>query len=299
MRSIVVPSGPRSANSRVAASRILRWVPAVSHAIARSLQLQRCRCSDGRTSATLNPTTTLERGNMAAATTHASSKGARSARTQNAAPTPVTSRPAATMTPGLMLLLALIGGFAVGNLYWAQPLLSVIAADLGVSTGTAGSLVTLTQIGYAVGIVLIVPLGDVANRRRLIPLMLGLSAIALVACAVAPSFIALLVAVAVLGLTTVAGQIVIPLAGDLASDSSRGRVVGTVMTGFLAGTIVSRTLSGLVAQLAGWRAIYVLAAVVMVALAVLAHRKIPQLPAPAQIRYPALLASVGGVVRKH
>jgi predicted MFS family arabinose efflux permease len=236
---------------------------------------------------------------MAAATTHRSSKGARSARTQNAAPAPVTSRPAATMTPGLMLLLALIGGFAVGNLYWAQPLLSVIAADLGVSTGTAGSLVTLTQIGYAVGIVLIVPLGDTTNRRRLIPLMLVLSAIALVACAVAPSFTALLVAVAVLGLTTVAGQIVIPLAGDLANDSSRGRVVGTVMTGFLAGTIVSRTLSGLVAQLAGWRAIYVVAAVVVLGLAVLAYRKIPALPTPAPMRYPALLASVGGVVRRH
>jgi predicted MFS family arabinose efflux permease len=236
---------------------------------------------------------------MAAATTHRSSKGARSARTQNAAQAPVTSRPADTMTPGLMLLLALIGGFAVGNLYWAQPLLGVIAADLGVSTGTAGSLVTLTQIGYAVGIVLIVPLGDTTNRRRLIPLMLVLSAVALVACAVAPSFTALLVAVAVLGLTTVAGQIVIPLAGDLANDSSRGRVVGTVMTGFLAGTIVSRTLSGLVAQLAGWRAIYVVAAVVVLGLALLAHRKIPALPTPAPMRYPALLASVGGVVRRH
>ncbi|HVI36478.1 MAG TPA: MFS transporter [Gaiellales bacterium] len=203
------------------------------------------------------------------------------------------------MTPGLMLLLALIGGFAVGNLYWAQPLLGVIAADLGVSTGTAGSLVTLTQLGYALGIVLIVPLGDVANRRRLIPLMLVLSAVALIVCAVAPTFVALLVAIAVLGLTTVAGQIVIPLAGDLADDASRGRVVGTVMTGFLAGTIVSRTLSGLVAQLAGWRAIYVVAAVVMLGLAILAYRKIPALPTPARMRYPALLASVGGVVRRH
>jgi predicted MFS family arabinose efflux permease len=203
------------------------------------------------------------------------------------------------MTPGLVLLFALIGGFAVGNLYWAQPLLKVIAEDLGVSTGTAGLLVTLTQIGYALGIVLIVPLGDVANRRRLIPLMLVLSAAALLACAVAPTFGALLAAIAVLGLTTVAGQIVIPLAGDLADDANRGRVVGTVMTGFLAGTLVSRTLSGLVAQLADWRAVFVVAAVVVVALAALAYRKIPVLPAPAQMRYPALLASVGSVVRRH
>src|SRR3954451_9516092 len=166
---------------------------------------------------------------MAAATTHRSSKGARSARTQDAAPTP------ATMTPGLMLLLALIGGFAVGNLYWAQPLLKVIAENLGVSTGTAGSLVTLTQIGYALGIVLIVPLGDVANRRRLIPLMLALSAAALLACAVSPTFSTLLAAVALLGVSTVAAQIVIALSWDLADAASRGRVVGTNPTGFLAG----------------------------------------------------------------
>jgi predicted MFS family arabinose efflux permease len=200
---------------------------------------------------------------------------------------------------GLLLLLALIGGFAVGNLYWAQPLLGVIASDLGVSTGTASSLVTATQIGYAVGIVLIVPLGDVVNRRRLIPLMMVLSAVALAACAVAPTFLTLLVAIAVLGVTTVAGQIVIPLAGDMADDASRGRVVGTVMTGFLAGTIVSRTLSGLIAQVAGWRAIFVVAAVVVLLLAVLAHRNVPTMPRPAHISYPALLASVGGVIRRH
>jgi predicted MFS family arabinose efflux permease len=203
------------------------------------------------------------------------------------------------MTVGLTLLFALIGGFAVGNLYWAQPLLKVIAGDLGVSTGTAGSLVTFTQIGYAIGIILIVPLGDVANRRRLIPLLLVLSAVALLACGVAPTFVTLLAAVTLLGLTTVAGQIVIPLAGDLADETSRGRVVGTVMTGFLAGTIVSRTLSGLVAQVAGWRAIFFFAAVVVLLLAVLAYRRIPTLPAPAQMRYPALLASVVSVVRRH
>src|SRR3954447_20693142 len=123
---------------------------------------------------------------MAAVITHRSTKGGGGASSHTAPSGARAKRPAAAMTPGLLLLLALIGGFAVGNLYWAQPLLQVIASDLGVSTGTAGSLVTVTQIGYALGIVLIVPLGDVANRRRLIPLMLALSAIALVACAVAP-----------------------------------------------------------------------------------------------------------------
>src|SRR3954469_6746925 len=107
---------------------------------------------------------------------------------------PATGPCSPVMTSGLILLFALIGGFAVGNLYWAQPLLKVIAGSLGVSTGTAGILVTATQIGYALGIVLLVPLGDVANRRRLIPLMLMLSAVALLGCALAPTFIVLLAA---------------------------------------------------------------------------------------------------------
>lgn len=217
-------------------------------------------------------------------------------------PTSVATPPAQAhprITRGLTLLLAVMGGIAVGNLYWAQPLLHLIAVDLHVSPGTAGSLVTATQIGYAVGILLIVPLGDALNRRRLIPVMLLISAVALLACAVAPTFGLLLGAIALMGLTTVAGQVAIPLAGDLADDRSRGRVVSTVTAGFLAGTLVSRTLSGLLAQGAGWRAIYVAAAVVSVVLAVLSYRSIPTLPARPRVAYPALLASVGAVLRQH
>jgi predicted MFS family arabinose efflux permease len=159
--------------------------------------------------------------------------------------------------------------------------------------------VTATQLGYAVGIVLIVPLGDSLNRRRLIPVMLICSAVALLGCAVAPTFGVLLGAITLMGLTTVAGQIAIPLAGDLADDAARGRVISTVMAGFLAGTLVSRTLSGLVAQAAGWRAIYIAAAVAALVLAVLSYRSIPTQPKRTPVRYPALLASVGAVVRHH
>ena len=217
-------------------------------------------------------------------------------------PTSVATPPAQAhprITRGLTLLLAVMGGIAVGNLYWAQPLLHLIADDLHVTTGTAGSLVTATQIGYAVGILLIVPLGDALNRRRLIPLMLLISAVALVAVAVAPTFGLLLGAITLMGLTTVAGQVAIPLAGDLADDRSRGRVVSTVTAGFLAGTLISRTISGLVAQGAGWRTIYVAAAVVSVVLAYLSYRSIPSLPPRARVAYPALLASVGAVIRQH
>jgi predicted MFS family arabinose efflux permease len=202
------------------------------------------------------------------------------------------------MTRALTLLLAVTGGVAVGNLYWAQPLLEVIGRDLHVSNGAAGWLVTATQLGYALGILLIVPLGDALDRRRLIPLMLICSAVALLGCAVAPTFGTLLVAITLLGLTTVAGQIATPLAGDLAADADRGRVVGTVISGMLTGILVSRTLSGLVAGATGWRVIYVIAAVAAVVLAAVLYRSIPALPPKARVSYPALLASIGTVIRR-
>jgi len=202
------------------------------------------------------------------------------------------------MTGALTLLLAVTGGVAVGNLYWAQPLLGVIGRDLDVSNASAGWLVTATQLGYAFGILLIVPLGDMLDRRRLIPVVLVCSAVALVACSAAPTFGMLLLAITLLGLTTVAGQIATPLAGDLADDATRGRVVGTVISGMLTGILVSRTVSGLVAQAAGWRVVYVAAAVAALVLAVLLHRSIPTLPAKARMSYPALLASIGTVIRR-
>ncbi len=202
------------------------------------------------------------------------------------------------MSRARTLLFAVAGGAAVGNLYWAQPLLDFIARDLHTSPGTAAWLVTATQLGYAVGILLIVPLGDTLDRRRLVPVMLLCSAVALAACALAPSMPALLAAIAAVGLTTVAGQILIPLAGDLADDDTRGRVVGTVVSGVLIGILLSRTISGLIAEAAGWRAIYLLAAATAVLFAELLHRVIPSLPAKTRLRYPALIVSVGAVIAR-
>lgn len=202
------------------------------------------------------------------------------------------------MSNKLTLLFAVAGGTAVGNLYWAQPLLEFIARDLQSSPATAGWLVTATQIGYAIGILLVVPLGDVVDRRRLVPVMMVCAAAALVGCALAPSLGALLVAVTVLGLTTVSGQILTPLAGDLAEDAHRGRVVGTVVSGLLTGILVSRTVSGLVADIAGWRTIFGVAAVASLVLAAVLYRAIPVLPPKERLRYPALIASVGTAVAK-
>src|SRR4051794_27573033 len=205
---------------------------------------------------------------------------------------------AAGISRGLTLLFAIAGGAAVANLYWAQPLLDFIARDLHTDPAAAGWLVTTSQLGYAAGVLLVVPLGDVLDRRRLIPAALLGAAVALTASALAPGFGLLLAALALLGLTTVTGQLLAPLAGDLADDATRGRVIGTVVSGLIIGILVSRTVSGLVAGVAGWRAIYGLAAVVTVVLAVVLLRAIPSLPPRAHLRYPALLSSVFAIARR-
>jgi predicted MFS family arabinose efflux permease len=196
------------------------------------------------------------------------------------------------MTRGLTLLFAIAGGAAVGNLYWAQPLLDLIARDLGVSTGSAGLIVTVTQIGYALGVFFLVPLGDIVNRKRVIPTLMVLAAVFLAATALAPTFSVLLVTLALIGVTTVAGQFLTPLAGDLASDDQRGRVLGSVASGLMLGLLISRAISGIVADLFGWRAIYFAAAAIMLLLAVVIARRLPVLEPRERVGYATLLASV-------
>lgn len=201
------------------------------------------------------------------------------------------------MTRPLILLFAVAGGAAVGNLYYVQPLLAVIAASLHVSTATAGFLVTATQVGYASGIALIVPLGDVRDRRRLIPLMMLASALSLGLCAVAPNFAVIAVAMVLVGVTTVSGQILTPFAGDLTAESDRGRVLGIVVSGILTGILGARIIGGLIAGVAGWRSVFVFAAGIMVVLAALLWRLAPTLPPKTTVGYGSLLRSVAALVR--
>jgi predicted MFS family arabinose efflux permease len=209
------------------------------------------------------------------------------------------NRGALGMTRALTLLFAVAAGAAVGNLYSAQPLLADIANTMQVSVVAVSILITLTQVGCALGVFLIVPLGDTLSRRRLIPTIMTCSAIALGASAAAPTFPALLVAFAAVGLTTVAGQLLTPFAGDLAEPSQRGWVVGTVVSGILTGILLSRTISGLIADRFGWRAVYVLSSLVMVALAVVMARLLPpEIPRP-PVSYPKLLFSVMTAVKQH
>lgn len=203
------------------------------------------------------------------------------------------------MTPATTVIFAIAAGLAVGNLYLSQPLFEIIATSLGVSSSSAAMLVTVTQFGYALGIFLLVPLGDVLNLRRLIPLILSLSAVMLIGSALAPTFSVLLAALGGLGLTTVAAQLLTPLASELAEPERRGRVVSTVAAGALIGILLSRTISGLVSDLLGWRAIYGVAAGAAIILAAILYKIIPRLEPREPISYPRLLGSVFTTVARH
>jgi predicted MFS family arabinose efflux permease len=205
--------------------------------------------------------------------------------------------PPASLDRRLIVLLAVACGAAVANLYYAQPLLDVIARDLGVSPGTAGLLVTSSQVGYAAGLVLLVPLGDLLDRRRMVARMLVVTAGALALAAAAPSFGVLALAIAVIGVTSVVAQVLVPLAGTLAAEHERGRVVGNVMSGLLLGILLARTASGLIAELGGWRLVYAIAAGLMLALAAVLARTLPATPRATDLPYGALLRSVAGLVR--
>ncbi|WP_063836080.1 MFS transporter [Actinacidiphila yeochonensis] len=196
-----------------------------------------------------------------------------------------------------VLLLAVVCGAAVANIYYAQPLLPVISRALGVSEGAGGLVVTASQIGYAVSLALLVPLGDVLERRRLVSVLLGLSALALVGAAVSPSLGPLYVAAALVGVTSAVSQIVVPMAASLASDHNRGSVVGTVMSGLLVGIMLARTVAGVLAQYGSWRLVFVFAAVLMVALAVILRVVLRPVPPTVTTPYPQLLRSVLTLVR--
>ena len=196
------------------------------------------------------------------------------------------------ISTSLALLFSVTAGLAVGNLYWAQPLLSVIAEDLSIPESQGSFLVTATQIGYAAGILAIVPLGDVMQRRKLLLIVMTMTIFALTACAFAPSFAILSSALAFLGIFTVSGQIILPLSGDLASDETRGKIVGIVSSGITAGILFSRLLSGLVADILSWRGIYIIAAILNLLMTAVIFYKLPNVPVKSKVSYKNLIQSV-------
>lgn len=196
---------------------------------------------------------------------------------------------------GLMLLLAGGAGLSVASIYYAQPLLGVIASDLRAPVWLTGWIPTATQLGYAVGLVLLGPLADRFDRRRVILVKAFALTFALLLAAAAPSVHGLLAASALIGLTATLAQDFVPAAAALAPAAQRGRVVGTVMTGLLLGILLSRVLSGLVAQHFGWRAMFVVAAAGLALVGAAAARGLPAFATTAKLRYGALLRSLATV----
>ncbi len=188
-------------------------------------------------------------------------------------------------------------GAAAANLYYAQPLLDRIAQAFHVSDSTAGLLVSASQLGYVAGLALLVPLGDLLERRRLICVLLVLAAVLAAVCAAAPTFSVLGAALIVLGATAVVAQIVVPLGSSLAGPQERGRVVGTIMSGLLIGILCARTLSGIVAGATSWRVSFWLAAAIMVALAAVVWRALPDAPPTERVPYVRALGSVLSLIR--
>jgi predicted MFS family arabinose efflux permease len=197
------------------------------------------------------------------------------------------------LSSALTVLFAVTCALAVANVYFAQPLLDSMAQSLGVAPAMIGVVVTATQAGYAAGLLLIVPLGDRVNRKRLILGQILLSAMALAGVGASPTWLVLLGTLIVVGLMAVVVQVVVAYAASLATPSQRGRAVGTVTSGIVLGILLARFASGLIADLAGWRAVYFLSSGLMLILGAVLWRTIPKAASPpTRDSYVALIRSL-------
>ncbi|POA36978.1 MFS transporter [Pseudomonas sp. GW456-12-1-14-TSB6] len=205
----------------------------------------------------------------------------------------------ATLDKDVVLLFAIACGLAVGNVYYAQPLLDAMANAFGLSPGSIGIVMTLTQVGYGFGLLLLVPLGDLLNRRRLIVTQTLLSAAALLMIALASNSAWLLIGVTLTGLLAVVTQVLVAYAATLAVPAQRGKVVGVITSGIVVGILLARTVAGGMADLAGWRSIYLLSAGLTLVMAALLFRVLPKdEEARPTTRYVALIASVFSLFRE-
>jgi len=209
------------------------------------------------------------------------------------------TRSAAGLSKSLVLLLAAGAGLSVASLYYSQPILGVLGPDLGAGERAVGMVPTLTQLGYALGILLLAPLGDRYDRRRIILGKAAILTLALVLFGFAPGVGGLLAISLVIGMTATLAQDIVPAAATLAPESQRGKVVGTVMTGLLLGILLSRVVSGFVAEHVGWRAVYLGAAAAMALIGIAAWRGLPRFQPTTQLGYRALLGSLLQLWRRH
>ncbi|MDR3159719.1 MAG: MFS transporter [Zoogloeaceae bacterium] len=198
-----------------------------------------------------------------------------------------------------IFLLAVATGGAVASNYYAQPLLHTIALSLQIDDALTGLIITAAQISYAIGLLALVPLGDVLERKRLIISMLLLAVAGLLISAFSQNIVWLLAGTIVAGFFSAVAQVIVPFAAALAKDSERGRVVGVVMGGLLLGVLFARIAAGFASQIGSWRSIYMAAAVMLSAIALLLYREIPFSPASSKMSYKTLLISTLSQFAEH
>ncbi|MBW4472764.1 MAG: MFS transporter [Stenomitos rutilans HA7619-LM2] len=194
--------------------------------------------------------------------------------------------------------MAIACGTTVANLYYNQPLLALIARNFQVTDQAAGFIPMATQVGYALGILLFVPLGDLLERRKLIVTMLGLTALALGLAAISLNLTSLTIASFAIGMSTIASHVMIPFAAQLTDPKERGRVIGTIMGGLLIGILAARVVSGFIGAALDWRAMYWIASGLTLALAVLLWRVLPQSQPALHLSYAKLMQSLFHIVRE-
>ncbi|HTH18324.1 MAG TPA: MFS transporter [Magnetospirillum sp.] len=202
--------------------------------------------------------------------------------------------------PGsLLALLAAAAGILVANIYYNQPMLGLLAREFGVGGGDIAVVPVLTQVGYALGLLFLSPLGDRLERKRLILATTAALTVALVLTAVAPTLAVLAGASLLIGVLATVTQQVVPLAAQLAPEARRGRSVGTVMMGLLLGILLARTLSGFVAGLAGWRASFAVATALTAAMGLLLAWRLPRVAPTITMSYPQLMRSLVDLFLAH
>ncbi|MFR0690428.1 MFS transporter [Enterobacterales bacterium AE_CKDN230030158-1A_HGKHYDSX7] len=204
-----------------------------------------------------------------------------------------------TLSSAMVALLAFCCGAVVANLYYAQPIVELIAPAIGLSTQHASLIVSLTQFGYAVGLLFLVPLADLLENRKLVVGFTLAVAVCLAGAGLADTPSVVLACALLIGLTSVAVQIIVPLAAHMAPEAARGRVVGNIMAGLLLGILLSRPLSSLVAEVFGWRGVFLGAATLMVALALVMALALPRRMPSHSASYPQLIASVFALARRY
>lgn len=196
------------------------------------------------------------------------------------------------LTKSMLLILSISCGMTVANLYYNQPLLADMAQTYHVSARQMGNISMLTQIGYALGLFLFVPLGDIKEKKRLILTLLVAVSLSLLGMAVASNLRVLEIASFAVGTTTVVPQIIVPLAAQLADPKEQGRIVGIVMSGLFFGILLARTISGILGSLLGWRAMFFIASGTMLLLALVLLRFLPLSQPASRLTYLQTLRSL-------